>query len=161
MSKDAEALDVLARILAFRLRWRLREENRNFYEGVYRANVYTSRSFVHGLLYTNFATVGGEFAKRGEEIVLEEVRKLKEGLVDDREFDAMVFYLDNNYLDVFRKVALNLSEMIIEAVCNGDEELTHLHSFRQRLHRVTRKKLRCVANKYFTKNYARVLIKPA
>jgi predicted Zn-dependent peptidase len=161
MSKDAEALDVLARILAFRLRQRLREGNRVFDQGVYRANVYTSRSFLHGLIYTTFATVSGEFARKGEGIVLEEIQKLKEELVGDMELDAMVNYIDNSYLDAFKKIALTLSEMVIEAVCNGDEDLTYLHSFRQRLHKITRKKLRHVANKYFMENYARVLIKPA
>ena len=159
-SKDAEALDVLARILAFRLRQRLREENRIFDQGVYRANVYTSRSFLHGLIYTAFATVSGEFVQKGEEIVLEETQKLKEELVSDEGLDAMVSYIDNARQDAFKKIALTLSEMIIEAVCNDDEELTHLHSFRQRLHRITRKKLLHVANKYFGKNYARVLIRP-
>ncbi len=164
MSKDAEALDVLARILAFRLRQRLREGNRIFDQGVYRANVYTSRSFLHGLIYAIFATVSGEFAQKGEGIVLEQIQKLKEELVGDEELDAMVSYIDNSYQDAFKKIALTLSEMIIEAVCNGDDEdgkeLVHLHSFRQRLHKVTRRKLRAVANKYFTPNYARVLIRP-
>ncbi len=161
MSKDAEALDVLARILAFRLRQRLREGNRIFNQGVYRANVYTSRSFLHGLIYATFATISGEFARKGENIVLEEIQKLKGELVGDMELDAMVNYIDNSYLDAFKKIALTLSEMVIEAVCNGDEDLTRLHSFRQRLHKITRKKLRHIANKYFMENYARVLIKPA
>lgn len=160
MSKDAEALDVLARILAFRLRQRLREGNRIFNQGVYRANVYTSRSFLHGLIYATFATISGEFALKGENIVLEEIQKLKEELVGDTELDAMVNYIDNSYLDAFKKIALTLSEMVIEAVCNGDEDLTRLHSFRQRLHKITRKKLCHIANKYLGDNYARVLVRP-
>lgn len=161
MSKDAEALDILAKILAFRLRHRLRDCNRKFNEGVYRVNVEISRSFIHGLVYTTFATVSDEFVKVAESIVLEELQRLKRGLVDDRELDAMVYRRDTIYLEAFSKVPLTLAEMVIEAVCNGDEELYRLHSFRQRLHRVKRKKLLCVANKYFTSNYARVLIKPA
>ncbi len=161
ISSDAETLEMIARILTFRLAFRLRESNRKFDEGVYRANVYTSRSFVHGLIYATFATVGRDFAQYGEQAILEECDKLKNELVDDRELDAMSHYVDSAYLEAFNKNPTALSEMIIEAVCNGDEDMTHLHGFRNRLHAVSRKKIRNVANKYFTKDYARVLIKPA
>lgn len=160
MSKDSEGLDILGRILAFRLRQRLREGNREFRKGVYRANVWTSRSSVHGLFYATFATVDGEFAKGGERIILEETRKLKEELAGNDEFDAAMTRLDTVYLESFSKNALSLSELIIEAVCNGDDELAHLHMFRSRLRKVTRRKLLSIANKYFTDNYARVLIRP-
>ena len=160
-SKDAEALQVLARILAFRLRHRLRDGNRIFDGGIYRANVEISKSFTHGLIYATFATTNGEFAKNGEDVVLEEFNRLKEELVSDREFDAMIYRINTTHLEAFRKVPEALAEMVIEAVCNGDEELTQLHSFRQRLHKIKRKKLLAVANKYFTPNYIRVLIKPA
>lgn len=164
MSKDAEVLAVLARILALRLRRRLRDGNRRFDQGVYRANVDISKSFLHGLIYAHFASVSGEFAKRGEEIVLEEFRGLQEELVSERELDAMIYRIDVGiYSDPFhRKIGELLAEMIIEAVCNGDDDLSHLHSFRGRLHRVTRKKIREVANKYFVlPNYASVVISPA
>lgn len=161
MSRDAETLDALAKILAFRLGRRLRDGNREFNGGVYRANVDISRSFIHGLIYASFATVGGEFVKMAESAVIEELQKLKRELVNDRELDAVVYRTDTTYREAFRKAPLTLAEMVIEAVCNGDEELIHLHSFRQRLYKVKPKKILAVANKYFGPNYIRVLIKPA
>lgn len=160
-SKDAEALDVLARIWAYRLRMRLREQNRDFNKGVYRALTFTfSRSFLHGLIFTWFATVSEEFVKQGEKVALQEAERFKRELVDERELDAVRKSLDDAYLYAFRYTPGALAEMVVEAVCNGDEELTHLHSYREQLYKVTRRKLRDVANKYFSSNYARVLISP-
>ncbi len=161
MSGDVEAIDVLAKILAFRLRRRRRDGNRDFNGGVYRAKVEISRSFIHGLIYAKFATTSPEFIKKAEDIVLEEFYRLKQELVRDCELEAMKYRMDTEYLQAFRKVPEILAEMIIEAACNGDEELARLHSFRQRLHKIKSKRLLNVANKYFTSNYLRVLIKPA
>ncbi|MBI2063196.1 MAG: insulinase family protein [Candidatus Yanofskybacteria bacterium] len=161
MGKNTEILTVLARILAFRLRHRLRDGNRNFNEGVYRVNVDVSKSFVHGLFCITFASTSEEFVKKGEDIVLEELRKLKEVPVDNRQLDAALYRTDTVYLEAFRKNPDILAEMVIEAACNGDEDLTHLHSFRERLGKITRKKLLSVANKYFTPNYIKVIIRPA
>ncbi len=162
LSRDTEALDVLARIWAYRLRMRLREQNRDFNKGAYRALAFTfSRSFLHGLIFSWFATVSEEFVKQGEEVALQEAEKLKQELADERTFDVVKKSLDDAYLYAFHYSPGGLSEMVVEAVCNGDEELTHLHSYRERLGRVSRRRLRDVANKYFTKNHARVLIRPA
>ena len=161
LSKDTEALDILARIWAYRLKTRLREQNRDFNKGVYRALAFTfSRSFLHGLIFCWFATISEEFAKQGEGIALQEAERFKQEFVDERTLDVMEKSLDDAYLYNFYYSPGGLSEMVIEAVCNGDEDLIHLHSFRERLHKVSRRKLREVANKYFTKNYARVLIRP-
>lgn len=161
MSPDAEALEALARLWAFRLKEKLREENEEFDKGAYRELCYTSRSFAHGLIYAWFATKSKEFFQEGERIVLAEARRLKEELVADDELDAMVSNLDFSYLDIFKNVAAGLQEEIIEAIANGDENLSRLHTFRDRLRRVTRRKIREIANKYFDDNYARVALIPA
>ncbi len=161
LSKDAEAIDILSRILAFRLRGKLREGNRDFNKGVYRALCYTTRTFAHGLIYAWVATTSQEFAKRSEEVMLLECQKLREVLVSDEELDAMKGSLLYSYLDAFIKIPGSLSELIIEAACNGDQDLVHLHSFRSNLKKVTHRRIREVANKYFClPNYVRVLIKP-
>jgi predicted Zn-dependent peptidase len=159
-SLDAEAIDVLARIWEMRLE-RLRDENREFEGGVYRNPVEVSRSFTHGLIWARFATVSGEFEKYAEKAILEETKKLKTDLVGDEELEAAKGRMADVYTDAFRNTANNLAEMIIEAVCNGDKDLVRLHDFKNRLRKVTRHRLRDAANKYFTRHYARVLIRPA
>lgn len=160
MTGDDAALDILARIWAFRLRMRLREGNNNFQEGVYRTLVYAPRSFAHGMIYSWLAVDPG-FASRVEEIVLEECDKLRKDLVLGDEFNAIKNSIRNSYRDAFLKTPGVLSELIIESACNGDEELVHLHSFLDRWGKVSTRKLRDIANKYFTiPNYARVLVKP-
>lgn len=161
MTSDDAALEILARIWAFRLRMRLREGNKNFKEGVYRTLVQTPRTFAHGMIYSWFA-VDPAFASRAEEIVLEECDKLRKDLVLNDEFSALKNSVRNIYRDAFLKSPGVLSELIIQSACNGDEELVHLHSFLDRWSKVNSRKLRDVANKYFTlPNYANVLIKPA
>ncbi|OGN05042.1 MAG: hypothetical protein A2831_00005 [Candidatus Yanofskybacteria bacterium RIFCSPHIGHO2_01_FULL_44_17] len=159
-SSDREAIEMLADILSYRLYMRLREENIAFDQGTYRAPVETPHSHIHGLIYAWFATVSKEYSRFGEGVILEEASKLRSELVSQDEFDAARIYLDDSYLDAFRNSPAILAEMVIEAICNGDAELVGLHSFRNRLHKVTRRKLRDVANKYFTKNYVRVTIGP-
>jgi len=161
---DAEALDVLARILAFRLRMKLREGNRNFDQGVYQVLTYTPRTFAHGMIYIWFATKDLEFAKTGEEIFLKECADLRQNLVREEELDAMASNILYNYLDAHIKTPGTLSELIIDAVCNGDEDLTYLNSFRERLSKIrqNRGRIRKAANDYFSlPNYARVMISPA
>ena len=160
-TKDAEALDILARIWAFRLRVRLRHENCDFRKGVYRVFVTPERTHLHGLLNVWFATIGdADYVKEAEEIVLEEAKKLREELVLHDEFDAITKNLEWRYRDNFKSCMSNLSELIIEAATNGDEELEGLHSYLPRLWRLNRKHILDVANKYLTPNYARVLIRP-
>ncbi len=159
-SKDSEALDVLARIWAFRLRVRLRHENCDFHKGVYRVFVVPERTHLHGLLRVWFATVSGEFAKEAEEIILEEAKKLREELVLADELEAMRKNMEWKYRDAFKNVPGKLAEMVIESAANGDEELEGLHSFIPNLQKVNRKRILEVANKYLTPNYARYLVRP-
>lgn len=168
LSPDGATLDVIAKLLEMRLTWRLREDNRDFNGGVYRVPVETERTFVHGMIYVQYATIGQDFALKAEEIVLHEMHRLKEELANkndrdsfDEELNVIIGSLENPYLTAFQTLPGDLCERVIAAVCNGDKELTHLHSYRERLHKVTRRKIREVANKYFTKNYARACIRPA
>jgi predicted Zn-dependent peptidase len=161
MTADAEALDVLANILEVRLNWSLREENRKFDGGSYRTPVYAPRSLTHGLFWGLFATTSREFEARAEDIVLREYKRLKTDLVPQDELETAIRTVQKKYLDAFRDLPGILSEMIICAAANGDDDLTKLHAYRGNVLRVSRRKIRKVADKYFTKNYARVLIKPA
>lgn len=160
-SADGAALDIIRNILELRLNWLLGAENRDFDKGVYRAPAYTERSSLHGMIHATFATTSRDFAAHAEDIILGEFRKLASELVERDELETMIEVNRNEYLDAFWNVPTALCEMIIDAAANGDSDLTGLHAGRGEILRVTRRKIREVANKYFTKNYARVLIKPA
>ena len=73
------------------------------------------------------------------------------------------FRLLDEYRNALRNDGAALSEMVIDAISNGDTYLQQFVATPERIKGVTRRKLRTVANKYFSsKNgYARVLIKPA
>lgn len=160
LSKDAETLDVLARILEIRLYERLRAENRDFDKGAYRVFVETRRTFVHGLFFAHFATKNREFAEYGTATILNEIEKLKQDWVNHLELDAAISNLDNDYLDDFRNTPGRLTDRIIEAATNGDEDLVQLHGFRERLHKVGKKKIRNIANKYLSSPHIQVVISP-
>ena len=161
LSDDAEAIDVLGRILGFRLFCLLRGSNSDFDGGVYRVPVETERSFVHGLIYISFATKSKDFESAAEYIVIEEANRLKSELVGQRELDMAKSRMLTEYWDAFWNATEVLSELVIAAASNGDSDLERLHGFPERLKKVNGHRLRDVANKYFTKNYVRVLIKPA
>ncbi len=160
LSRDAESLDVLAKIMEFRLGERLREGNRSFDGGAYRTPVQTERSFAHGIFWMRFATPSRSFADSGEVAVLDELRKLKTDLVGRDEFDAAAYREFVEHARAFGSMPDVLSEMIIDAAANGDEKLVRLNTFPNRFRKVKRKTLCDVANKYFTKDYARVVIRP-
>jgi predicted Zn-dependent peptidase len=160
---DAAVIDAITHILEVRLGWALRDESYRFDldSGTYRTPVYAERSFVHGAIWASFATVSESFAKYAEDIILAECGKLKNDLVQVDELKAAIGAVERGYLDAFWNTPATLSEFIIDAVTNGDDDLVGMHAYRGKIYKVTRKKIREVANKYFTKNYVRVLIKPA
>ncbi len=159
--KDNDAVDILSQLLAFRLRWRLREGNTDFNKGVYRAPVFISRSFAHGIMHTWCASTSREFIKEAEDVILEECDKLRTSLVATDEFDAIWHQRYFRYLNAFLNTPGVLAELIIDHTCNGDQELEGLNSFRESYKKITRHKILSVANKCLdTKNYARALIKP-
>ncbi len=165
LSNDREAIAVLSRIWAWRVRRKLRDENRDFEKGAYRVLAYTPSSFLHGMIYIWYASKSLEFVKSSEAVVLEEAQRLKDELVSREELDAIQYSLCAQHISAFRDTPSRLAEMIIEAVCNGgedgDEELERLHDFERRVRKLKPKRIRDVANKYFTRNYARALVRPA
>jgi predicted Zn-dependent peptidase len=161
MSEDAEAIDILARILDWRVEERLREDNRDRGKGIYHPSVESVRTFCHGILYISFATAGDkDYARFAEAAVIDEIKKLKSELVSRDEFDLRDRVRDE-YNDTFWNMPNGLVDLIRDAAANGDPELVSLNDFRRRLNRVNRRKLCDIANKYFGENYARVVISPA
>ncbi|MDO8516103.1 MAG: insulinase family protein [bacterium] len=160
MSDDAEALKLLSRILKFRLEERLREENIEFDEGVYHPSVEWESTGVSGMLCINLATVGNmDYVRRMEDIVREEAEKLRENRVSAGEFELRDRLRDEDN-DAFWNTPSLLAEMVVDATCNGDRELTALNDFRNRWNSLNYIKLQKAANKYLTDYYARVLIRP-
>jgi zinc protease len=157
---EGEVLDVLADTLRMRLSWRLREDNRVLDSGTYRNAVHTERTFVHGMLYATFATVNPEAAARAHDIVMEEVARLREELAPADEVDAHRSHLEYFWLDALRGNALNLSEFIIDAACNGDEDLSRLNTYQDRIRAVDRRKVREAARKYLTDEHVQAVIRP-
>lgn len=161
-SKDDEALDVLAHIWAWRLREALRDENREWGKGTYRALTFTTRSFVHGMIYATFATPAEDFARYGTEKIIAACDELKTKWVLDDELVAMSNKAYNDYVEDFADAQGELAERIIDATANGDPDMQRLNSFLGRLSRVGKKSIMRVANEYFTTpNYVSVVIKPA
>ncbi|MBI2639765.1 MAG: insulinase family protein [Candidatus Sungbacteria bacterium] len=159
--KDDEVLDVLSYILRWRMRESLRAQNTELGKGTYRAKKFTSRSSVHGMIYAAFATPSKDFAFWGLEKILEICNDLKNKWVLNDELEAMSGKLYNGYVEDFTIAPDELSERIIEAAANGDEDMRRLNSFLGRLSRVGKKSIMRVANEYFTTpNYVAVIIKP-
>jgi predicted Zn-dependent peptidase len=159
-SPDAEAIDVLANILETRA-WKVREGNTDRNAGAYRAPVYTQRTMVHGTITFWFATTSRKYVATAENIILEEIASLCEDLPTQAEFDTAVANLLQAYKEAFKTMPGALVEMIIEATANGDTELRGIMEFRERLRRVTRRKVRDMANKYLKPNaYVRAVVGP-
>ncbi|HAU07850.1 MAG: hypothetical protein A2568_03635 [Candidatus Yanofskybacteria bacterium RIFOXYD1_FULL_44_17] len=160
-SEDGLALDILAEILKYRLIILLREANRIFRNGVYHTPVDTDRSFVHGLIVAEVASRSEEYIKYCETIILQEFARLREELVSKEVFEGFRSAARFQPLVAFKSYPDILAHLIMAAAANGDKDMKHLNSFKERFARVTRNSLRNVANKYFTKEYVRVLIRPA
>jgi zinc protease len=157
---DAEAIDVLANILETRA-WRIREGNTDPKAGAYRAPVTTARTVVHGTISFWFATVGKDYIRQGEAILLEEIGRLQKELSSQAEFDVAIANRRDDYLEAFADTPGNLAEMIVSCATNGDRELKGIYDFRERLDRVTRRKVRDIANKYLDpKAYVRAVVGP-
>ncbi len=161
MTRDAEALDVLNQVLQFRLIMRLRAANADFNKGVYRVRAYTDRTWLYGAFYIAFATSDQEYALLCERIIQDEIRRLREDLISEADFTGFSRAVMMNPLNAFKSVPQELTELIVSATCNGDEDLAYLHNFKERMSRLTRRKIRAAAQKYFTKHYARTIIAPA
>jgi predicted Zn-dependent peptidase len=157
---DAEAIDVLAHILDTRA-WRVREGNTDPNAGAYRAPVDAARTMVHGAIMFWCATRSKKYVAAAERILLEAITSLRENLPTQEEFDVAVANLTDGYKEAFKTSPGILAEMIINATTNGDPELKGIMEFRQRLRRVTRRKVRDMANKYLDPHaYVRAVVGP-
>lgn len=160
-SKDEEAIEILCRVLAYRLVQRIRVGNTDFNKGAYRVYVTPERSKYHGTIYVWFATVGShETVLEYETIAKEEMKKLRETLISSAEMDSIRKNLEWQHRMAFRQIPIALCELVIEAAANGDEDLAGLHAYLPRLEKVTRRKIREVARKYLSPFYARALVSP-
>lgn len=159
-SPDAEAIDVLAYILDTRA-WKVREGNTDPDAGAYRAPVDAERTMVHGMITFWCPTVSKKYVGELERVLLEAITSLREKLPTRAEFDVAVANLTNDYKVAFKTSPGILAEMIIGATTNGDPELKGIREFRQRLRRVTRHKVRDMANKYLDpRAYVRAIVGP-
>ncbi len=160
--KDDEAVELLVEILGWRLRHRLSYrfsvEKGETARGAYRVPAFLSRSFAHGLLYTQCAVLGKEFLDESIAAVFEECERLKRERIPDLELNALSNKLYNNYVSAFTDSPELLAEMIIDATCNGDEDMRRLNSYLGRLSRVGRKTLQRVANEYLTTNNCLIVV---
>ncbi len=165
LSKDSEALDVLTAIWEHRIEQRLREDNANFNTGIYHPESWFPRTFTHGMVAAQFATVGDdEYVERATAMVVEECEKLKrdESSVFAEDCADRQAYLAEVFDQMLLWYPFELCESITEATCNGDLGLKQFASYRQRLGRLTPKRIREAAQKYFTTpdKFLRVIVKP-
>lgn len=161
-SSDEDALDVLARILSFRLRMKLQACNFNPKNKIYRTFAKAERTYLHGMFTIWCPTTSGDFIKSNEEIMLDEFKKLREQLVSGDEIDDIKLSLATIHRQMFRDTPGNLMNEIMECIGNGDEKLKSLHGYLDGLKKVNRHKIRDVVNKYFPADvgYARVIVAP-
>ena len=165
LSKDSEALDVLTAIWEHRIEKRLREENINFNAGIYHPDSWFPRTFTYGMVATQFATVGdSEYVERAIAMAIEECEKIK--LDESTQFDEdcadRKAYLKDSFDQMLLWYPLDLCEAITEATCNGDLKLKRFTSYQLHLNKVTSKRLREVAQRYFTTpdRFIRIVVKP-
>jgi len=156
---DSAGLEILKRILAYRLHFRLREENQNIDKGCYHTYVDNETSKVHGLFSIGYATKSKEFSDTAEERILEELNKLASDLVEKEVFNTMVDSELDSYKKMFIWHPLTVVDKIVFATCNGDKDLKGLHGYGDALQTLTRNKIRDLSNKYLTKGYARAIVR--
>lgn len=166
LSNDSEALDILANILSVRMYKKLRIENRSWSKGSYALPVMTERSFLHGLLFFQFATLDKNFMKHSIKTFHKECNYLCENLITRAEAEDWIGYMyDYQFMDYFKKCPSGLADMIIDNVSNGDLSLDKLHNRGDKLlsylKRGGRSRLREIAQKYFYKKSACIIVKPS
>ncbi len=169
-SPDGAAIDVLAEVLGFRIFQKLRPGNRTFERGVYRATVYTDRSFAHGVLYAHFATVGSyDYAMHcANDIAMlcDELKRTRLSAANradlEEEIGAVKYWMDKYQLNAFRRYPDITAELIIDAVANGDRDFKRLTAARGRIAAVDVKAVRKAAEQYLTTpdRFVRVILKP-
>ena len=170
MSPDDEAIDILSSVWEFRLFQKLRAQNRSFDGGVYRAGALTDRSFLHGILYSWFATVGSfDYAMELAQVAERECDNLKRRKLSKAEhhdlqveIETMRGMLRRKFMGAFKWYPGVSSELVINSFCNGDNTLEHLVAYPSRLDAVTCSSVQKAAEDYMTvpDRMVRVVLKP-
>lgn len=161
-SNDDAALDVIAEIIMRRLLTILREDNQDPNKGVYRSRSFTERTFLHGVIGNWFSTIDKDYARYGQEQTIKEFLRFREELVSKLEVSEAIDALRERFLMQFRDSPEEVVDLVIHAASNNDPDLTRLHAYPDRLSRVTSRKIRDVANKYFSPNgFACAMLSPA
>lgn len=161
-SKDDATLDVISVIMWRKITELLREENKDPNKGVYRSPSFTDRTFIHGVIGAWFSTINRDYAFYGRDRVLKAFLRLREDLLPKVLVDDIVESLREQFLGKFRDSSEQVMDLVIDATSNGDPNLNHLHAYPDRLSRVTPRKIRDVANKYFhPRGYACAMLLPA
>ena len=160
-SKDDAALDVLSKVLERRLYGVLREKGTGFYAGTYHNPVFVQRTLVHGNIRAWFATASVDFARYGRDAIIREFLKLREEKVSEALFDGLRDSAREKFFENFRDSPVEVANLVISAVGNGDLDLKHFHTYVDRLNKLTSGRLRDVANKYFNPNgFVGVILSP-
>ena len=149
ISEDDANLDVIADIVHNRITDILRENNKDPKKGVYRSPGFIDRSLVHGTIGAWFSSIDKDYAFYGRDRVLKEFLRLKEELVPGMIVEETVAAKREAFMIKFRNAPEQVIDLVVKATSNGDPDLTHLHSYPDRLHKVTNKTIRKTANKYF------------
>lgn len=161
-SKDDAAIDVIEKVLERRLYDVLREKSHNLTEGNYHNPTFSERSIAHGAVGAWFATASQDFGRYGRDAVVAQFARFREELVSREMFDRARDSLREVFFASFRDSPSDVADRVIAAASNGDPDLNLLHSYPERLNRLTPKRIRDVANKYFDPNgFTSVMISPA
>ena len=161
-SNDDAALDIIAHIIKGRMVNILREKNIDPRKGVYRSPGYTCRTLTHGEIGVWFTSVDNDYALYGREMALKEFTRFREELVSKLDIEDAISTARESFFMKFRDSSEQVLDMVIESASRGDPDLTHLHSYPDRLGKITKRTLRNVANKYFKPDgYACAMLKPA
>jgi len=161
-SNDDAALDVIAEIIQARLLAILREGNQDPKKGVYRSRGFTERTFFHGVVGNWFSTIDKDYARYGREQTIKEFLRLREEPIPRMVVTDTAEALRERFLMKFRDSPEEVVDLVIDATSNNDPDLTRLHAYPERLGRVTPRKIRDVANKYFNPDgFACAMLLPA
>ncbi len=170
LSRDDESLDILTAVWRYRLYRRLRLENRKYNGGVYRTNTEIERSFLHGIIYTAFGTVGSyDYAMHLAELVQQECDNLKRRMLSKNQqhtLDRQVAIVQRNLYDgfysAFNDEPSKAANLLVHAFCNGDRQFKRLLQYPSRIKRLDRLRIQRVAETYMTTpdQMVRVVLKP-
>ena len=97
---------------------------------------------------------------RSEDIILGEFARLRSELVSREEFDASITRMSIERRSAWSSNPGKIADWVMEAVANGDEDLSGLLSFLKKVRRLNRRALREIAQKYFSQECGIVRLSP-